>query len=76
MRQLLCPECGRKSVGYLAETHEKARTVYGDLRVGGYVCDVCCKALNRGERVCCMTMHPQGPDVVMPWEHEYLEKQS
>ena len=71
-RSIYCPYCGDKNKASSAKYEEKYRAVEGPLLYEA-VCDSCSKYLAPGDTVIAFTTHPQGPEIVMPWEHEYLK---
>jgi len=72
MRQTQCPDCAKRFRAAASKFGERYRSASGKSIVN-CVCDTCNKELNKGDLIIAITMHPQGPDVVCAWEHEYLE---
>lgn len=72
MRQIQCPDCANRFLAKAKEFNEPYRRASGKAIIE-CVCDSCNKEINKGDLIIAITMHPQGPDVVCPWEHEYLE---
>jgi hypothetical protein len=74
-RSIYCLYCGDKMKKLSAKYGEDYRTVEGELKVD-CKCDGCSKSLAAGTKVIAFTSHPQGAHVVMPWESEFIKKES
>lgn len=73
-RRIYCRPCGINSVKSREKFGEKYRRVDGLINRADCLCDDCGKPLSADELVTALTDHPRGPEVVVSWEHEYLQE--
>lgn len=72
-RSIYCGTCATRARDNHQKYRERVREVVGALKRGPYRCDYCGGPLAAGQEVSCFTTHPKGPEVVVAWEHEYVE---
>lgn len=72
-RSIYCQTCVTRIRENSTRYRERFREVVGALKRGPYRCDACGAPLAEGQEVSCFTTHPKGPEVVVAWEHEYVQ---